>query len=377
VDRQIARAVTLAAQAAVPVRMKLGATNPQSSPALAGMQTRTDGRPPRFSDEELRAMQFVVTDGPDKGGAVATLINWNTHPESMEDENTVLTSDFPGAVREAIEKRYGGTAIYVSGDLGAVEIVGDNDRSSRTTFDGKDFPVVKDNRAATFSFARTEAVGREVAKAAVEVIEKGEWSAVPPFSIQKRELRVPMDNLGYQFLISKGVLARIHGFDAAGGPQVVSTVYAVRLGDAQIITVPGELFPELYYGVAKHRREDCPKADTGRSLEPPVRDFMDAKYRFVFGLSPDELGYFVPGYDFHAPSFDPEKGLQESKDACAGVPNHYHETNSASSQLAPAWACTAIELLGGKPLSSLPAPGRKLKSRIKGNAASNFNAPRA
>jgi hypothetical protein len=221
------------------VKLLALSTNPQSSSTLAGMQTRTDGRPPQFFDEELRVMQFVATDGPDKGGAVATLINWNTHPESMEDENTVLTSDFPGAVREAIEKRYGGTAIYVSGDLGAVEIVGDNDRSSRTTFDGKDFPVVKDNRAATFSFARTEAVGREVAKAAVEAIEKGEWSAVPPFSMQKRELRVPMDNLGYQFLISKGVLARIHGFDAAGGPQVVSTVDAVRLGDAQIITVPG------------------------------------------------------------------------------------------------------------------------------------------
>jgi len=348
VDRQIARAVTLAAQSAVPVRMKLGATNPQSSPALAGMQTRTDGRPPTFFDEELRVMQFMATDGPDKSRAVATLINWNTHPESMEDDNTVLTSDFPGAVREEIEKRYGGRAIYVSGDLGAVEIVGDNGRSSRTTFDGKDFPVVKDNKAATFTFARTEAIGREVAKAAVDAIKRSEWSTVPPFSIQKRELSVPMDNEGYQFLLSKGVLAHLPGFDAKGGPQVVSTVYAVRLGDAQIITVPGELFPELYYGAAKHRREDCPKAATGRPPEPPVRDFMDAKYKFVFGLSPDELGYIVPGYDFRAPSFDPEKGLQEAKDACASAPNHYHETNSASSTLAPVWACTAIELMGGK-----------------------------
>jgi hypothetical protein len=347
VDRQIARAITLAAQAAIPVRMKLGATNPQSSRALAGMQTRTDGRPPQFFDEELRVMQFVATDGPDKGKAVATLINWNTHPESMGDENTLLTSDFPGAVREAIEKRYGGTAIYVSGDLGAVEIVGDDDRGSRTTFDGKDFPLVKDNKAATYTFARTEAIGRDVAKATVEAIEKAEWSTIPGISIRKRELRVPMDNQGYQFLISKGVLAKLHGFDAAGGAQAVSTVYAVRLGDAQIITVPGELFPEVYYGVAKHRRDDCPKAVTGRPPEPPVRDFLDAKYRFVFGLSPDELGYFVPGYDFHAPSFDPEKGLQEAKDACSGVPDHYHETNSASSKLAPGWACTAIELLNG------------------------------
>ena len=76
-----------------------------------------------------------------------------------------------------------------------------------------------------------------------------------------------MDNLGCQFLITKGVLAQLQGFDAAGGPQAVSTVYAVRLGDAQIITAPGELFPELFYGVAKYRRQDCPKADTGR---PPA-----------------------------------------------------------------------------------------------------------
>lgn len=357
VDRQIARAITLAAQAAVPARMKLGATNPQSSPALAGLQTRTDKRPPHFFDEELRVMQFVAIDTPDKGKTVATLVNWNTHPESMESDNTMLTSDFPGTVRDEIEKRYGGTAIYVSGDLGAVEIVDYDDPGYRTKFGGKDYPEVKDHRAASFTFARTEAIGREVANAAVEAIEKAEWSPAPTLSVQKRELRVPMDNQGFKFLETQGVLAQIPGFDAAGGPQAVSTVYSVRLGDAQIITVPGELFPEVFYGVARHRRVDCPKADTGRPPEPAVRDFMDAKYKFVFGLSPDELGYFVPGYDFHAPTFDPAKGLEESKDACAGVSDHYHETNSASSKLAAAWACTAIELLGST-TTEFPACGR-------------------
>ena len=348
VDRQIARAITLAAQATVPVRMKLGITNPKLSPSLANMQTRTAGRPPLFFDEEMRVMQFVGTDGADKDKVIATLINWNTHPESMDEENTLLTSDFPGVARDVIEKRYGGTAIYISGDLGAVEIVNDEDPSPRTVFDGQNFPIVKNNIAATFTFPRTEAIGREVVRAAEDAIEKGEWSAVPSLSVRKREFRAPLDNLGYQFLLSKGVLGRLFGADLAGGPQVISTVYVLRLGDAQIITVPGELFPEVYYGVATHRRTDCPKGDTGRPAEPAVRDFMDAKYKFVFGLAPDELGYFVPGYDFDAPSFDPEKGLQKAKDACAGVPVHYHETNSASSQLAPAWACAAVELLGGR-----------------------------
>lgn len=50
----------------------------------------------------------------------ATVIKWNTHPESMENKNTLMTSDFPHAAREGVEKRYGGMAIYVSGDIGAV-----------------------------------------------------------------------------------------------------------------------------------------------------------------------------------------------------------------------------------------------------------------
>ena len=47
---------------------------------------------------------------------------------------------------------------------------------------------------------------------------------------------------------------------------------------------------------------------------------------------------------------DPTRGLIEAKDPCKakGVPDHYHETNSASSQLAPLWACVAAALLEGK-----------------------------
>lgn len=359
VDREIAKAVNLAGRALTPVRMKVGVTTAAHSPALQNMQTRTDGRPPRFFDEEMRVMQFVEKGG--QGGVVATLINWNTHPESMEDENTVLTSDFPGAVRDAIEKRYGGAAVYVSGDLGAVEIAGDNTRSTRslrTNFDGKDFPIGKD-KAATFTFARTEAIGRDVAKAASDAIEHAEWNEFSEMEIRKAELRAPLDNLGYQFLMSKGVLGRMPGADSAAGPEMITTVYAIRLGSVQIITAPGELFPEVFYGVEKNRRNECPKADTGRPPEPAVRDAMEAKYKFLFGLCPDEMGYIVPGYDFRAPGFDPEKGLQETADACAanGVPTHYHETNSASSQFAPAWACTAVSLLKDKaPLSPACQP---------------------
>ena len=156
------------------------------------MQTRTTGRPPRFFDEELRVMQFINTK--DKK-TIATLINWNTHPESMEDKNTILTSDFPHAIRETVEKKYGGTAIYINGAIGAVEIIGDTNtkNNDRIRFDGKEFPLNANNRPV-FTIERTEAIGREVGNAAIAALERGEASKSTRLEVKKADVKGPMDN---------------------------------------------------------------------------------------------------------------------------------------------------------------------------------------
>jgi hypothetical protein len=353
VDRQIARAINAAAKSAVPARMKLGRTDPEASPSIAGMQTRTGGRPPDFYDPELRVMQFVGTEAQNRDEVVATLINWNTHPESLESDNTLISSDFPGATRRSVEEKFGGTAVYFSGDLGAVEIIGDsnNKKSERITFDGKTFPLNPGTNRPSYMFERTEAIGRDVAKAVFDALARAQWSQVTGIEIKKAPMTARMDNAGYLYLASKGVLDTMPVPAKGETPMVSTTVYAISIGDAQIVTAPGELFPEVFYGVEKYRRRDCSQADTGRPVEVAVRDLMTARYKFIFGLCPDEFGYMVPGYDFLRPVVDPFRGeIAEAKDPCksAGVPDHYHETNSASSQLAPAWSCVAGQLLTGK-----------------------------
>ena len=352
VDRQIAKAINKAAASTVRAVMRLGRTDPQTSPSIAGMQTRTRGRPPDFFDQELRVMQFLDGSGRRRDKVIATLINWNTHPESMESANTLITSDFPHAVRESVEKKYGGTAVYISGALGAVEIIGDsnNKLSDRVRFDAKEYPLKPNSKRPDYTFERTEAIGRDVAKAVFDALGRGEPSGVPGIELKKATLRAPMDNVGYLFLAGKGVLDTIPIPREGERPELETTVYAITIGDAQIITIPGELFPEVFYGVEKFRRRDCGEADTKRPPEPGVRDRMTKKYKFAFGLCPDEFGYIVPGYDFFAPSPDPVRGLRQAPDPCkaAGVPDHYHETNSASSQLAPLWACVAAALVEGK-----------------------------
>ena len=84
--------------------------------------------------------------------------------------------------------------------------------------------------------------------------------------------------------------------------EIETDVYAITLGEAQIITTPGELFPEVFYGVENNRRQRLSGCQYRSSLtNPAVRDRMTQKYRFVMGLCPDELGYLVPGYDFLPP----------------------------------------------------------------------------
>ncbi len=351
-DHQIAKAINRAARSTAPARMKLGRTDPQASPSIFGMQTRTGGRPPRFFDEEMRVMQFVGTQGQRRGKVIATLINWNTHPESMEDKNTIITSDFPHAVRQTVEKRFGGIAVYVSGDIGAAEIIGDtnNKNHDRIRFDGKDYPLDEKHNRPVFTSERTEAIGRDIGKAAIEALARGEWSAVNKIELKKANLRAPMDNAAYAVLAAKGVLDTLSTPAEADNIEINTWVYVITMGDAQIITTPGELFPEVFYGVEDHGRNDCPEAKTGRPAEPGVIGRMTKKYKFVLGLCPEEFGYIVPGSDFHPPTPDPARGLKQAEDPCKSqkVPNHYHETNSASSELAPAWACVAAALLDGK-----------------------------
>jgi len=354
VDRQIARALEQAAEKRkmAEVRVRLGAIR---EPELRALQVRTSHRPPNFFDEELRVMQLIAASGRREGKALATLIQWNTHPESMESRNRILTSDFPHFVREAVEKKYGGTAIYFSGDLGAAEIIGDAPMPGKEfeQIGDRKFPLDPKTHRPPVSFERTQAIGEVVANAVFQALERGEELPVDEIRVRSLKISSPLHNPAYLALQKAGTLAV--------GEAVTTTLYHVSLLDrhpdarisspAEFITLPGEVFPELIYGVATFHRTDCPAAHTGRPYEPAVWPLLKARYKFILGLTPDEIGYVVPQYDFvPLPPLDWVPGKQ-APDACAaqGVPSHYHETNSVSWEMAPAVTCGLVQLLGGDP----------------------------
>lgn len=366
IDRQVARAINEAgAEAAMkPVTVAAATTDPTIDPTLRGLQVRTGCRPPWFFDPELRAMRFVGEDG----ATVATVINWSTHPESLEDRNTEVSSDFVHYIRQRVEDELGGTAVYFSGDLGAAEIVGDTCVTGADPHedDGSNPFDARDN----LGHERTASIGNLVGDAVVNMLRDVEPLNSSGLEVRTSEYHVAGSNEALSFANLQGILdLDMDRFDLANCPPGTGicapvTQHLITVKDAddaplvQITTAPGEIFPELFYGVAAHKRTDCPEADTGLPLEPSIRDGMAAPHRWLIGLSPDELGYIVPGYDFY-----PSTPAEEFDDVCVGtqydpevprrrVPSHYHESLSLGADVAATTTCYALQMLGATELVS-------------------------
>ncbi|HVM39336.1 MAG TPA: hypothetical protein VM618_01010, partial [Acidimicrobiia bacterium] len=319
-----------------------------------------DSRDPQVMDPYAYSAQFVADDG--SGDVLGTIVNWSNHPEALGGNNGFISSDFPHGTREAIEARYGGTAVYFSGSVGGL----------MTPLRA---PVVDPKTGHDYgtgeTLERAYAIGRILAEAVSDDLDAAEFAPIDGLSVESRELFIGTDNTALSALNAVGVFdvpsfvgGESWGSDRAfhrpgvpagrTGTQFRTEMVRVEVGPAMFLTVPGELFPELEVGFPDPPVARCAEANTGAPLEPVISEHDDAQYQFVLGLAQDELGYIVPRYDhwfFHAPGTEAGNGdgivpvgALEAEDPCGE--GHYEETVSASSALAPWTTCVAAELAG-------------------------------
>jgi len=318
-----------------------------------------DSRPPIVKDPRVPTAQFISeTDG----SILGTVVSWNNHPEAQGSNNQLISSDFPHGTRSELEAATGAPAIYFSGMVGGLqtplrEFVPD--------------PVTGEAMPDQ-TWERTYQLGAYVAESALDALATVDTPVeITTLEATRREFYMDMDNNVLRALNVRGVfdIPTYLGGESWGpssghtegvetsvlGPQVQTEMVLVDIGEAMFLTVPGELSPELIIG--GYGRPDCPAADTGRPFEPVVQDYYDQPVHFILGLGQDELGYIIPGYDFHILSAGessdgrgvvPLGGLEvESENTCGE--GHYEETVSGSSVFAPWVACVGKELAGENP----------------------------
>lgn len=257
-----------------------------------------DSRNPQVKHEQVTALRFDKTDD---SGSVAVVVHWSNHPEVMGGGNRLISADFPDSLVSTLEEAVpGAVGIYWQGMVGGL-----------LNPMGVDVYDEQGNLLENYTFEKSHRLGEIVAETALEALENGEdVTADERLEFRKRFFFVPVDNTA----IAMAALARIvwripydeHGVEREIDEIMVidmhlrTQVTVIDLGEVQIATVPGELYPELALegpnGETYTQDPQDPAADFyGTECEEPIYRFMrETPYRIVLGLANDEVGYIIP-----------------------------------------------------------------------------------
>ena len=285
-----------------------------------------DTREPIVYDRILGAVQFV---GETSGETIATMFSWGNHPEALDANNTVITSDFPHYWREGVEngvadphgvEGLGGVAVFFQGMCGGLMTPLNLEVTHRSGA-----YTVSEN-----SVEKAEILGENLAILTVNALRGGAAVRVdnPGVAFAARTVFVPVET-HFRWAIMLGVL---HPGWFWGYAR--TEVNAIRIGDVELLSTPGELYPEIGDGgVEAPEGGDFP----GPPREvPPLRERMGGELNLIIGLANDAIGYIIPKTQWDT----------EPPHAYGRTSPPYGEVNSAGPNAAPALHEASLDLLG-------------------------------
>jgi len=300
VDRRIAMTAADAVHVMQPARVELARDDHPLLALLQGVD-----RPPIVKDPFLYAMRLVAGA---TGRTIATVVNWSDHPEVLGRKNTEITSDYPYWTRDYLEKKLGGTTLFFPGSIGKVSPLGDQ----VALLDPQTGKIAGDG-----SWRKAELLGSELGRLAERALKSAKPVNIDTLAIRVATVFVPMYNRNFRVAAAAGLFVGRKPFYTNGKPDpAVETRELPELGQvpyatghdiqtevdyiqlrsdgvpvAEIVTIPGEVYPELVNGgVARYPGADYPEAP----IEPVLREQIETKYQFIFGLGNDEIGYLIP-----------------------------------------------------------------------------------
>ena len=223
-----------------------------------------DSRPPKVMNDLLLSMRLEDLEGK----TIATLVNYAMHAEVLNGGNTRITSDYPGVLRERLEKKYGGVGMFIAADIG-----------------GMQSPFV-----LFHSFWSRGRVGKSVADKVIQSLSGQKAVENPSFEIRTKDVVFPVENKRYIQSIEAGMFGRSSRFIRKKGDEyfLPAGIGLIQIGPAQFLTLPGEAFPEL-----------------GNVF----RAQMAGDYRFVLGLAGNEIGYIVPDEEWRDDGYEENMSL--------------------------------------------------------------------
>lgn len=303
------------------VRAALQAAADRREASLQAASVRVKGRTVNRRGWPHTDDTMTVLQARDGGkSAIATLVNFAAHPTVTQEENALISRDFPGALVDGLESHAGGVALFVNADQGDA------------------------NPNVSGGFAEMESYGQALAQLSAKALKKAA-ELEPPLAVASRRLDVPLANPRLRLppgLILRGMLAGVRGLAGLGTLRWMAGRYP-RQERAFIFAGLGFMaeHPVFVRGGAPYLRTRISRLRIGGGLDAlaapgevltrlglPLRERLTAPVTMFLGLTNDTLGYFVPQDEWMS-------GRNES----------YEETVSLGPQAAPSLEGAAAALL--------------------------------
>jgi len=283
VKKQTIAAISTAVKNLVPVTLRIGQDLTGAIPFVV------DSRDPQELDPGIRIIQALDLNTEETLGS---LVSWSNHPETLWSKNLLISSDFPHYFRSSIEngvlnadttlaEGIGGISVFINGAVGGLMTTNPS-HPIPDPFNGKL------HEGATYE--KTQAQGQQLGLLALKAIRSKEVVEInnAEIELQAKTITIPLENNNFLLGFVLGVID--HG--TVGWLDVKTEVAAINIGPISIITIPGEIYPEIINGgVVSPVGQDY---NIDPVEIPPLRSMMKGDYKFVFGLANDEIGYIIP-----------------------------------------------------------------------------------
>jgi hypothetical protein len=230
---------------------------------------------PDLYDRRMSVIQVLATRAGSEGKPVATLVNYAIHPEVLGSGVGIVSPDLVGPLCERVEKQAGGVGLFFNGAQGGM-VTADNRR-----LDGPPTDALRAYWRDDRTWDECLRIGGLMADEALRIVKDSTAQADPILSCRSAAVRFPVESDALWGVVQHSPLKYPHD-DA--GRTITTRINLISLGDAQILTIPGEALPNVGFYLKRKMR---------------------GRHNLLFGLTNDALGYILSEVDFNSfPRYD-------------------------------------------------------------------------
>lgn len=224
---------------------------------------------PDLYDRRMSVIQAVDSNGK----TLATLVNYAIHPEVLGSGVGIVSPDAIGPLCDKLQEQTGGFAMFMNGAQGGM-----------ITADNRDLSNPRDLVRGVWNDSRTWdeclRIGHLMADEALRIVKEAPVQKDPKLVCEALDVKFPVESPMMQAIITGSPLKYSFNPDRS----VTTRLNLVNLGNAQILTIPGEALPNIGFYLKRKMR---------------------GEHNLLFGLTNDAFGYILTKVDFMSfPRYD-------------------------------------------------------------------------